>query len=213
MTVITFINVVLRYGFNTGLIWGLEADHLSVRMAGAVRRELCGQGHGQSGRGCCDQPVFAPVRRILALIAGAICIGYASSGSERGLGLLGELCQSSTDNGTLVPNGFRRDEAVVVPQWYEVVDIPMPGWLRWIEPLINEGEEYEKIPRFIPYAILPFRHGAAALSVCSGISARLERSVRQPDRQPRGRRRRRRRQTHERRRTDTWKLRFFLPWS
>ena len=25
MTIITFINVVLRYGFNTGLIWGLEA--------------------------------------------------------------------------------------------------------------------------------------------------------------------------------------------
>src|SRR6056300_703427 len=25
MTLITFINVVLRYGFNTGLIWGLEA--------------------------------------------------------------------------------------------------------------------------------------------------------------------------------------------
>ena len=25
MTIITFINVVLRYGYNTGLIWGLEA--------------------------------------------------------------------------------------------------------------------------------------------------------------------------------------------
>ena len=25
MTLITFVNVVLRYGFNTGLIWGLEA--------------------------------------------------------------------------------------------------------------------------------------------------------------------------------------------
>ena len=24
MTLITFINVILRYGFNTGLIWGLE---------------------------------------------------------------------------------------------------------------------------------------------------------------------------------------------
>ena len=24
MVVVTFINVVLRYGFNTGLIWGLE---------------------------------------------------------------------------------------------------------------------------------------------------------------------------------------------
>jgi len=37
-----------------------------------------------------------------------------------------------------------------------VIDIPLPEWLRWIEPIMNEGEEYEKIPRFIPYAILPF---------------------------------------------------------
>jgi C4-dicarboxylate transporter DctQ subunit len=42
-----------------------------------------------------------------------------------------------------------------------MVDTPMPDWLRWIEPLINEGESYEKIPRFLPYFILPF--GAALL--------------------------------------------------
>ncbi|MCO4778337.1 MAG: TRAP transporter small permease, partial [Lentibacter algarum] len=27
---------------------------------------------------------------------------------------------------------------------------------RFLEPLMNEGEEYEKLPRFIPYVILPF---------------------------------------------------------
>jgi C4-dicarboxylate transporter DctQ subunit len=32
----------------------------------------------------------------------------------------------------------------------------MPDWLRWIEPLMNDGEHYEKIPRFIPYFMLPF---------------------------------------------------------
>ena len=37
----------------------------------------------------------------------------------------------------------------------------MPGWLRWIEPLIKYGDQYEKIPRFLPYAILPF--GSALL--------------------------------------------------
>jgi len=28
--------------------------------------------------------------------------------------------------------------------------------LRWIQPVMNDGEDYEKIPRFIPYFILPF---------------------------------------------------------
>jgi C4-dicarboxylate transporter DctQ subunit len=39
--------------------------------------------------------------------------------------------------------------------WYEVNDIRMPNWLRFIEPILNEGEPYEKLPRFIPYAALP----------------------------------------------------------
>ena len=39
--------------------------------------------------------------------------------------------------------------------WLETIDIPMPSILRFIEPLLNEGEAYEKMPRFIPYAALP----------------------------------------------------------
>ena len=36
MTLITFANVVLRYGFNTGLIWGLEATTFSICLVGSV---------------------------------------------------------------------------------------------------------------------------------------------------------------------------------
>ena len=42
MTLITFTNVILRYGFNTGLIWGSGNGDISVRVAGPIRRELCG---------------------------------------------------------------------------------------------------------------------------------------------------------------------------
>ena len=31
----------------------------------------------------------------------------------------------------------------------------MPDFLRFIEPWLNEGEAYEKLPRFIPYFALP----------------------------------------------------------
>jgi C4-dicarboxylate transporter DctQ subunit len=47
-------------------------------------------------------------------------------------------------------NGEVNDQA-----WYEVNDIPMLDWLRFIEASMNEGEAYEKMPRFIPYAALP----------------------------------------------------------
>ena len=58
--------------------------------------------------------------------------------------------------GRWFPSGFEEMKRTSYRSWYEVVDIPMPDWLRFIEPWINEGEHYEKLPRFIPYFILPF---------------------------------------------------------
>ena len=31
----------------------------------------------------------------------------------------------------------------------------MADWMRFIEPVFNQGEHYDKLPRFIPYAMLP----------------------------------------------------------
>ena len=39
--------------------------------------------------------------------------------------------------------------------WYEVNDIPHPALLGWMETVFNDGEEYEKIPRLLPYVVLP----------------------------------------------------------
>ncbi len=50
MLMITFINVVLRYGFNTGLIWGAGDDLVPVRLAGVAGGQLCGQGDREPGR-------------------------------------------------------------------------------------------------------------------------------------------------------------------
>ena len=51
----------------------------------------------------------------------------------------------------------------------------MPGFLKFLEDLINYGEEYDKLPRVIPYAILPigialflFRLIQAAWRVATG---------------------------------------------
>ena len=31
----------------------------------------------------------------------------------------------------------------------------MVDWLRWLEPIFNQGEHYEKLPRLVVYFILP----------------------------------------------------------
>ena len=67
-------------------------------------------------------------------------------------------------------DGTLKDQA-----WYEVNDIPMLGFLRFLEASMNEGEAYEKLPRFIPYAALPlglflltFRFAQAGWKVITG---------------------------------------------
>ena len=39
--------------------------------------------------------------------------------------------------------------------FYEVQDVPMVAWLSWLEDAINYGEAYEKLPKVVPYVVLP----------------------------------------------------------
>lgn len=39
--------------------------------------------------------------------------------------------------------------------FYETNDIPNPFILAWLKDVFNDGEAYEKLPRFIPYFALP----------------------------------------------------------
>ncbi|MCB1803386.1 MAG: TRAP transporter small permease, partial [Gammaproteobacteria bacterium] len=43
--------------------------------------------------------------------------------------------------------------------WMETEDLPMPDMLQFLATWMNEGERYEKIPRWIPYLALPLGVG------------------------------------------------------
>lgn len=153
MTIITFINVVLRYGFNTGLIWGLEAVTFLFAWLVLFGVSYTVKVTAQLGVDAVIN-LFGPnVRRILALIAGAVCIVYATLVLKGAWDYWAPFAGLDATSGRWFPTGFEnsRDQA-----WYEVIDMPFPEWLRFIEPIMNEGEAYEKLPRFIPYAMLPF---------------------------------------------------------
>jgi len=156
MTVITFVNVVLRYGYNTGLIWGLEMTTFLFAWLVLFGVSYAVKITANLGVDAVINLFSPPVRRIFALIAGAICIGYAFLVLKGAWDYWANFANLPQTTGRWFPTGFEEMKRSSFRSWYEVVDIPMPEMLRWIEPLINEGEEYEKIPRFIPYAILPF---------------------------------------------------------
>jgi C4-dicarboxylate transporter DctQ subunit len=153
MTLITFVNVVLRYVFNTGLIWGLEAVTFLFAWLVLFGVSYTVKVTAQLGVDAAINLFSLPVRRVLALVAGAVCIAYAGLVFKGAWDYWAPFAGLDATSGRWFPTGFEatRDQA-----WYEVIDIPFPEWLRWIEPLMNEGESYGKLPRFIPYAILPF---------------------------------------------------------
>lgn len=156
MTIITFINVVLRYGFNSGLIWGLEAVTLLFAWLVIFGISYAVKTTAHLGVDAVTGMLPPRPRRVLALLAGAVCLFYAFLLCKGAWDYWANFANLPQTTGRWFPTGFEEMTRTSYRSWYEVVDIPMPEWLRWIEPLINEGEEYEKIPRFIPYFILPF---------------------------------------------------------
>lgn len=180
MTIITFVNVVLRYGFNTGLVWGLEA--VTFLFAWLVLFGISYAVKVTAHLGV-DAVVnlFSPATRVvLALVAGAICIIYASLLMKGAWDYWANFANLPQTSGRWFPTGLEEMKRTSYRGWYEVVDIRFPEWLRWIEPIMNEGEHYEKLPRFIPYVMLPFgmalllfRYIQATIRLATGRSTSL----------------------------------------
>jgi C4-dicarboxylate transporter DctQ subunit len=158
MTILTFVNVVLRYGFQTGLTWGLEAVSFLFAWLVLFGVSYAVKVTAHLGVDAVINLFSAPVRKVLALVAAAVCLLYAMLIMKGAWDYWAPFAGLDVTSGRWFPTGFAetRDQA-----WYEVLELPMPEFLRWIEPIMNEGERYEKMPRFIPYAILPI--GAALL--------------------------------------------------
>jgi len=158
MTLITFTNVVLRYGFNTGIIWGLEMVSFLFAWLVLFGISYAVKVTAHLGVDAIINLFGTPVKRVLAIIAIAVCIAYAFLLLKGSWDYWAPFAGYDSTSGRWFPTGFEnsRDQA-----WYETNDIPLPEFLRFLESSMNQGEEYEKLPRFIPYAMLPF--GAALL--------------------------------------------------
>jgi len=135
MTLVTFANVVARYVFNSNILWALETT--VFLFAWLV---LLGASHGVKISGHIGVDLILNLvppglRKAMVLLSVALCVAFA------GLLLVGAFQYWWP---------FATDRA-----WYEVNDIPMVFFPDLMAEWFNYGEEYEKMPRFIPYAALP----------------------------------------------------------
>lgn len=135
MTVLTFANVIARYVFNSNILWALETT--VFLFAWLV---LLGASHGI---------------KISAHIGVDLLLNMANPALKR-LMVLGSVACCLLFGLMLLYGAWEYWWPFATKRaWYEVNDIPMPEMLQFIADLMNDGERYEKMPRFIPYAALP----------------------------------------------------------
>ncbi len=178
MTVLTFANVIARFVFNSNILWALE---LTVFMFGwlvLLGASYAVKKHSHLGVDAIINMVSPPVRRLLGLISVACCLVFSLlllKGSYDYWAVFADLPPTS---GRWFPTGF--DNSARSQSFYEVQDVPMIGVLRILEGLINYGDSYEKLPKVVPYLVLPLsmlllviRFTQAAIKIWRGESDRL----------------------------------------
>ena len=153
MVVVTFINVVMRYVFNASLIWGLELT--LILFAWLV---IFGISYGVKktihlGVDALTTQLSSGPKRIMALFAAAVCLVYAFLMMKGAWDYWAPFAGLYPTDGRWFPTGF--DETARDRAFYVTDQVPMLPFLRFLEDWINYGEAYEKLPRVIPYVILP----------------------------------------------------------
>ncbi|SHO54917.1 2,3-diketo-L-gulonate TRAP transporter small permease protein YiaM [Vibrio quintilis] len=160
MTLLTFANVIFRYVFNDNILWALELTVFMFAWMVLVGASYGVKKHFHIGVDVVINMAPQGMRKLFALISVSGCLAFAV------LLLIGSW-------NYWYP--FITERA-----WYETDDIPMPDMLQFLADWFNEGEAYEKLPRFIPYMALPLgmglltiRFAQAAYQVITGKMDRL----------------------------------------
>ena len=135
MTVITFVNVVARYVFNDNLLWALEVTVFLFAWLVLIGVSYCVKKNLHLGVDVVVNLLPPKLKRLAAFAAVAACLAFAVL-----------ILKGSWDY--WYPFATKR-------AWLETDDVPMPEFLQFLKDSMNEGERWEKLPRFIPYFALP----------------------------------------------------------
>jgi len=180
MTLITFANVIARYGFNSNILWALEMTVFLFGWLVLLGASYAVKKGAHLGVDAIINVLSPGTRRLLAMISVVICIAFSVMLLKGAWDYWANFANLPKTTGRWFPTGFEDMRPTSYRGWYEVNDIPHPGFLGWMEGAFNEGESYNKLPRMIPYAVLPlsmalllYRFIQVALSIWSGKTDRL----------------------------------------
>lgn len=135
MTLVTFANVVARYIFNSNILWALETTVFLFAWLVLIGASYGIKKHFHIGVDVVVNMLPAGARKTCSLVAAFCCVAFAA---------------------LMLKGAWDYWSPFIGPQaFYETDDVPMPFFLQFLADWLNDGERYEKMPRFIPYAALP----------------------------------------------------------
>ncbi len=178
MTLLTFANVVARYVFNSNILWALELTVFMFAWLVLLGASYAVKKGAHLGVDAVIDMLPKGPRRVLAVIAVLVCIFYSLLLLKGAWDYWANFANLPQTEGRWFPTGFQ--EKFRGKGWYETNDIPLPAILKWMEGAFNDGDAYEKLPRLVPYMVLPlsmalllFRFIQAAFAIMSGRVDRI----------------------------------------
>ncbi|WP_410056098.1 TRAP transporter small permease [Roseobacter sp. HKCCA0434] len=161
MVIMTFVNVVLRYGFSSSIFWAPEMVEYFFAWLVLFGMSYAVKITAHLGVDAVTARLPDRSQRIMALLAAAVCIIYAFLLLKGAWDYWAPFANLPQTEGRWFPLGL--NENTRQNGWYETEFVPMPDVLRFLEPwlLLPEDPPFQYVPRVLPYVILPF--GAALL--------------------------------------------------
>ncbi|MEK0163923.1 TRAP transporter small permease [Phaeobacter sp. JH20_36] len=178
MTLITFANVVARFVFNSNILWALELTVFLFAWLVLLGASYAVKVHAHLGVDAILNMVSAPARRVIGLISVGCCLVFSLLLLKGAYDYWAVFADLPPTSGRWFPTGF--DMSARSQSFYEVQDVPMVAVFGFLEELINYGDSYEKLPKVVPYVVLPLsmllmllRFGQAAVQILRGDVDRL----------------------------------------
>ncbi len=178
MTAITFANVIARFVFNSNILWALELTVFLFAWLVLLGASYAVKKHAHLGVDAILNMVGPGPRKVMALIAVGCCLAFSLLMLKGAWDYWAVFAELPPTSGRWFPTGFV--DKFRGQGWYEVQDVPMVNALRFLEGWINFGESYEKMPKVIPYAVLPlsmllmvYRFAQVAVQILRGDTDRI----------------------------------------
>ena len=166
MTLITFANVITRYLFNFNILCGLEVTVFLFAWLVILGASYAMKKGAYLGVDAIINMVSPPTRRLFGLLAGSCVLLFSFLMLKGAWDFWAPFGEMQKTSGRWFPTGF---EDVRGRGWLETTSTPIPDFMRFLEPVFNEGERYDKMPRLVPYLVLPIGMGLLFLRSCQAV--------------------------------------------